>query len=115
MPDLSLYEPLCKALDIQISELLYGKKMNEKEKLIQGDQSAMEIFKTKSELLTFGIFTELLILVGIVITITLTKLFAKTIFQTILIMVCGGFVWGFGIALRIKLKKAISFLEKDLL
>ena len=80
MPDLSLYEPLCKALDIQISELLYGKKMNEKEKLIQGDQSAMEIFKTKSELLTFGIFTELLILVGIVITITLTKLFAKTIF-----------------------------------
>lgn len=115
MPDLSLYEPLCKALDIQISELLYGKKMNEKEKLIQGDRSAMEIFKTKSELLTFGIFTELLILVGIVITITLTKLFAKTIFQTILIMVCGGFVWGFGIALRIKIKKAISFLEKDLL
>lgn len=114
MPDLSLYEPLCKALDIQISELLYGKKMNEKEKLIQGDRSAMEIFKTKSELLTFGIFTELLILVGIVITITLTKLFAKTIFQAMLIMVCGGFVWAFGIVLRIKIKKAISFLEKDL-
>lgn len=114
MPDLSLYEPLCNTLDIQISELLYGKKMNEKEKLIQGDRSAMEIFKTKSELLTFGILTELLILVGIIITITLTKIFAKTIFQTILIMVCGGFVWAFGIILRIKIKKAISFLEKDL-
>ena len=100
--------------DKSISRWENGKKMNEKEKLIQGDRSAMEIFKTKSELLTFGILTELLILVGIIITITLTKLFAKTFFQTILIMVCGGFVWAFGIIQRIKIKKAISFLEKDL-
>ena len=113
MPDLSLYDPLCKALDIEISELLYGKRMNEEEKMKHGEKLALEIFKTKSELLTFGIFTELLIFVGIVITITLTKLFAKTFLQTILIMVCGGFVWGFGIVLRIKIKKAIASLEKD--
>lgn len=113
MPDLSLYEPLCKALDIEISELLYGKRMNEEEKMKHGEKLALEIFKTKSELLTFGIFTELLIFVGIVITITLTKLFAKTFLQTILIMVCGGFVWGFGIVLRIKIKKAIASLEKN--
>lgn len=61
MPDLSLYEPLCKALDIQISELLYAKKMKDYEKTIKGEKSALNILKTKSQLETFGILTEILI------------------------------------------------------
>lgn len=107
MPDLSLYEPLCQALDIQISELLYARKMTNKEKAFHGEETALNIFKAKSQLETFAIFTEILIVVGIIITITLTKLLAVTSIQIIITMMCGCFVWAFGLILRIKIKKAI--------
>lgn len=111
MPDFSLYEPLCEALDIQVSELLYAKKMTEQEKTIQGEKSALNIFKTKSQLQTFGILTEILIVVGIIITITLTKLLADTTAEMILTIICGCFVWGFGLILRVKIRKAITEID----
>ncbi len=110
MPDLSFYEPLCEILDIQISELLYARKMTDKEKTIQGEKSALNIFKTKSQLQTFAILTEFLIFIGIIITITLTKLLADNTFEMILTVVCGCFVWGFGLVLRVKIRKAISLI-----
>ena len=113
MPDLSLYEPLCKTLDIHISELLYAKKMTDSEKFIQGEKSAMSLFKTKSQLETFGIFTEILIVIGIIITMTLTRLLANTTMQMIMTMICGCFAWGFGLVLRLKIRKAIIDLEKQ--
>ena len=97
MPDLSFYEPLCEILDIQISELLYARKMTDKEKTVHGEKSALNIFKTKSQLQTFAILTEILIFIGIIITITLTKLLADNTFEMILTVVCGCFVWGFGL------------------
>ena len=57
MPDMSLYEPLCKALDIQISELLYAQKMTDSEKAKQGEKTALNVFRTKAQLEKFGIFT----------------------------------------------------------
>lgn len=108
MPDISMYEPLCKTLDIQLSELLYAKKLTVQEKNAQGEKSALNLFKTKSQLQTFGILTEILILIGIIITITLTKLLADNTFEMILTVVCGCFVWGFGLVLRVKIRKAIS-------
>lgn len=108
MPDLSIYEPLCEILDIQISELLYARKMTDKEKTIQGEKSALNIFKTKSQLQTFAILTEILIFIGIIIAITLTKLLADNTFEMILTVVCGCLVWGFGLVLRVKIRKAIS-------
>lgn len=108
MPDLSFYEPLCEILDIQISELLYARKMTDKEKTVHGEKSALNIFKTKSQLQTFAILTEILIFIGIIITITLTKLLADNTFEMILTVVCGCFVWGFGLVLRVKIRKAIS-------
>lgn len=111
MPDLSLYEPLCKALDIQISELLYAKKMTDCEKTSLGEKSALNILKTKSQLQTFGILTEILIVVGIIITITLTKLLADTTPEMILTIICGCFVWGFGLILRVKIRKAIMEID----
>ena len=111
MPDLSLYEPLCKALDIQISELLYAKKMKDYEKTIKGEKSALNILKTKSQLETFGVLTEILIFIGIIITISLTKILAVTTIQMIITMICGCFVWGFGLILRIKIRRAIMKLE----
>lgn len=111
MPDISLYEPLCKSLDIQISELLYAKKMTDGEKTKQGEKSALSIFKTKSQLETFGFFTEILIFIGIVITITLTRMLAVTSIQMIITVICGCFVWGFGLMLRVKIREAIRALE----
>ena len=108
MPDLSFYEPLCEILDIQISELLYARKMTDKEKTVHGEKSALNIFKTKSQLQTFAILTEILIFIGIIITITLTKLLADNTFEMILTVVCGCIVWGFGLVLRVKIRKAIS-------
>ncbi len=113
MPDMSLYEPLCKELDVNVSELLYAKKMMDSEKIEQGEKTALGIFKTKSSLETFGIFTEILIVVGIIITITLTKVLADTTPQMIITMICGCFVWGFGLVLRVKIRNAIRELEKD--
>lgn len=106
MADLSLYEPLCEALDIQVSELLYAKKMTDQEKTAQGEKSAWNIFQTKSQLQVFGILTEILIVVGIIITITLTRLLAATTSEMILTIMCGCFVWGFGLILRVKIRKA---------
>ena len=113
MPDLSLYAPLCEALDIQVSELLYAKKMTNDEKAARGEKTALSLIMTKSQLETFSVFTELLILVGIIISITLAKALATTTFEMIVTLVCGWFVWGFGLVLRVKVKKAIQELEKD--
>ena len=113
MPDLSLYEPLCEVLGIQISELLYARKMNDSEKKEQGEKSAWNVLKTKSQLETFGILTELLIFIGILITITLTKTLAVTTVQMFVTILCGCFVWGFGLVLRVKIRKAIHALENQ--
>lgn len=113
MPDISLYEPLCKSLDIQISELFYAKKMTDGEKTKYGEQSALSIFKTKSQLETFEIFTEILILIGIIITVTLTKMLADTAIQMMITIICGCFVWGFGLMLRVKIRKVIMALENQ--
>lgn len=113
MPDLSLYEPLCEALGVQVSELLYAKRMSNDEKVVQGEKTALNLITTKSQLETFGIFTELLILVGIIISITLTKVLATTTFEMIVTLVCGWFVWGYGLMLRVKVRKAIQKLEQS--
>ena len=112
MPDLSLYEPLCEALGIQVSELLYAKKMTSDEKATQGEISALNLLTTKSQLETFAILAEILIVVGIIISITLTSLLATTFWETILTLVSGWFVWGFGLLLRVKIRKAIMKLEQ---
>lgn len=111
MPDLALYEPLCKVLDVQIAELLYAKKMTIDEKVLQAEVATLSLFKTKGRLETFAIWVEILIFVGVVITMTLSKLLAVTTVQMILTVLCGSFVWGFGLFLRMKIKKAVIELE----
>ena len=112
MPDLLLYEPLCEALDLQVSELLYGRRMSEEEKAVQGEASAISLLATRSQLETLAIFTEILITVGILISITLTKMLARTIPEMLLTLGSGWFVWGFGLVLRVKIRKAIGNPEK---
>lgn len=113
MPDMSLYEPLCRILDIHISELLYAKRMNNSDKVEYSDNLALSILKTRSKIETFSIFTEILIVVGILITITLTKILADTTIEMLFTILTGGFIWAFGIFLRIQIKKAIIILESN--
>lgn len=87
--------------------------MTENEKTIQGEKSALNIFKTKSQFKTFYILSEILTFVGIVITMTLTQEFAVTFEQKIITIVCGSFVWGFGILLSSKIRKALAELENQ--
>lgn len=111
MPDLSLYEPLCQLLEVQVSELLYGKRMTIEEKAEVGETTAKRLMVTKSQLELFAIFTELLIVVGIVISFTLTRFLAKNTFEMIITLLSGWFVWGFGLLLRRKIKKAIKEIQ----
>ncbi len=113
MPDLSLYEPLCEALDIQVSELLYGKRMSDEEKSAYGEKSALNLLTTRSQLETVSIYTEILICIGIVISVTLTGVLAETAAEKIITLICGWFVWGFGLMLRVKIRKAILKLEQQ--
>ncbi|MDD7267535.1 MAG: helix-turn-helix transcriptional regulator [Lachnospiraceae bacterium] len=111
MPDLSLYEPLCEVLDIQVSELLYAKRMTTDEKVKCGEITSLNLFATKSQLELFSVFTEVLIVVGIIISITLTSHLATTVWETVLTLISGWFVWGFGLVLRIMVRKALLKLE----
>lgn len=112
MPDFSLFEPLCEVLGIQVLELLYAKRMSDEEMVDCGKASALNLLVTKSQLETFAVLTEILIVVGIVISITLTKILATTISEMIITLISGVFVWGFGLALRVMVRRAIIKLDQ---
>ena len=57
--------------------------------------------------------TDVLILVGIVMTLTLTKVLAVTAAQMALTFVCGSFVWGFGLVLKVQIQKALLAAGKN--
>jgi len=111
MPDMSLYEPLCEALGIEISELLYARKMTGEEKVECGETSALTLLVTRSQLETFAIFAEILVFVGIIISITLTGMLATTFIEMIVTLISGWFVWGFGLFLRVRIRRALMKTE----
>lgn len=59
-----------------------------------------------------SIATEILILAGILINITLTSVLAKTTLEKIITLAIGSFVWGYGLWMRIKLRKAMQELKE---
>lgn len=52
------------------------------------------------------VLTEILIFAGIIVAMTLSKLFSTTLIQEIVTHIVGWFIWGYGLFMRIKLKKA---------
>lgn len=108
LPDISLYDSICRFFNISITELLYAKKMDMDECLKKIDKISLNMFFTKSQLETYAIFVEILIFVDIIITISLVNIKNLTIIERVITLSCGSFVWLFGIIMRVKLKKMIQ-------
>ena len=113
LPDTSNIPELCNILGITINELLEGKRLNFDEQKKVSDKNILSILITRDQLENLQILTELLIFAGIVITMTLTSLLATTTIQKILVIGIGCFIWGYGLLLRIKLKKAITKMNME--
>lgn len=108
MPDASLLLELCEILNISANELLCGKRLSEEEQKVEAEKNTMAYLVTREELEKLQILTEILVLAGIVIACTLTSVLAVTVMEKIMTLACGCFVWGFGLWLKIKVRKAIN-------
>lgn len=102
---------LCSVLGITINELLEGKILSESEQIELLEKNTLSILTTKKQLENMQILTEILIFMEIIITITLTSLIATTFIQKIIVLIIGCFIWGFGLLLRIKLRKAMNKID----
>ncbi|EKN42486.1 DNA-binding protein [Clostridium botulinum A2 117] len=108
IPDASLMLELCDVLKINVNELLSGKKLNEAEIEEKSEKNTLSLIATRHELANMQILTEILIIVGIIVAITLTSLLAVSIVQKVITIIIGCFIWGFGLWLKIKIRKAID-------
>lgn len=108
IPDASIMIELCEILNISVNELLCGKRLNEEEKRMESEKNTLTMVVAKKELENMRILTEILIVAGVIIAITLTSVIAVSTVQKIITLTIGCFIWGYGLWLRIKLKKAIS-------
>ena len=113
MPDISNMPELCNILEITINELLEGRRLSQNEQKKLSDKNTLSILITKNQLENMQILTEILIFAGIIITMTLTSLLAVTTMQKIIMILIGCFIWGYGILLRVKLRKAINKMELE--
>lgn len=109
LPDASLMKELCKTLDITLNELFEGKKLTNEEIISKSEKNIMSLMMTLKQLKIVEIFTQILIGVGIALTISsgfiLTKLNQKIIF-----IIIGLFIWLFGLFLKVKVGKTIDKL-----
>lgn len=111
LPDISLLKELSEIYDITIDEIIYGKRIEEEEKIEILEKNMINIYTTRKKIENLKILTEILICAGIVITITLTSMISQTLNQKIITLCVGSFVWTFGIMLRVLLKKIYNPFE----
>ena len=101
---------LCNILNITLNELFEGKKLTNEEIISKSEKNIISLMMTLKQLKIVEIFTQILIGVGIALTISsgfiLTKLNQKIIF-----IIIGLFIWLFGLFLKVKIAKTINKLE----
>ena len=111
LPDVSLMKELCKILDITLNELFEGKKLTNNEMFDKAENNIISLMMTLKQLKIVNMLIQVLINLGIILTISsgviLTKLNQKIIF-----IIMGLFIWLFGMFLKVKVKKTIIQLEK---
>lgn len=112
MPGPDMFEPLCRVLEIQVSELLSGKKLKDSEKIERGEKAASAVLATKPLFSVLNIMAIILIFVGAAVAImvwTLPNQFAEKIVPFLL----GLAACGLGIAFVVMFKKAVARIEKE--
>ena len=116
LPDISLIIELADYYKVDIKELVEGERKSEimKKELTETFDKISEysVERKKSQLQKFRIFTEILIVIGIIISLTLAKFVADNTAQLIVTLICGWFVWGYGIVLRVKIRKELNELTR---
>ena len=112
LPDISLLKELGKVFNVTIDEIISGKRMTEDEQKKLLNDSMIEIYTSRRKIENLQILTEILILAGILITITLTSMISKTLIDKIITISIGSFVWAFGIILRVLLRKIYNPFRK---
>ena len=112
VPGADLYEPLCRALDIQVSELLSGKKLKDAEKIERGEKSAGAIIATKAQIKLLDILSIVLVIIGIVAAVMVFSIpgqFSDKAFPFLLSLAAAGI----GIAFRVLFGMIYSRFEKE--
>ena len=116
LPDISLIIDLADYYEVDIKELVEGERKSEimnKELAETFDKIAeYSVERKKSQLQKLGVFTEILIVIGIIISLTLAKFVADNTAQLIVTLICGWFVWGYGIVLKVKIRKELNELTQ---
>lgn len=109
LPDVSLMKELCDILNITLNELFEGKNLTNEEIISKSEKDIMSLMMTLKQLKIVEIFTQILIGVGIALTISsgfiLTKLNQKIIF-----IIIGLFIWIFGLFIKVKITRTINKL-----
>lgn len=109
MPDVSLFRPLCEALDISLNELLSGEKINEEDKTNRLEESYISVIDSKKKLQNDVAGYLILKLVGLfLLFIGYCFLDADWFWVTICILLGFGFI----IACSIKLVHSWNKLPK---
>ena len=110
LPDVSLMEKLCEVLDLTLNELFAGEKLTNEEMVRKSEKNIMSLMMTLKQLRIVEVFTQILIGVGIALTISsffiLTNINQKVVFTII-----GLFIWIIGLFFKVKIRKTINQLE----
>lgn len=111
VPDVSIMLELCEELEITVNELLCGRHLDMEEEKMENNNNILKLPLTKQKMENLLLATEVLISAGIIISITLTGVVADTITERIITLLVGAFVWGYGMWMRMKLKKSLMEIE----
>lgn len=82
------------------------------EEKIENANNILKVPLVKKKIQNLQIASEVLIFAGIIISITFTSILADSDIEKIFTFMVGAFVWGYGIWMRIKLRKTLKEIEK---
>lgn len=111
IPDVSIMLELCDELEISVNELLCGRHLDMEEEKIENTNNILKVPLLKKKIQNLQIASEVLIFAGIIISITFTSILADSDIEKIFTLMVGAFVWGYGIWMRIKLRKTLKEIE----
>lgn len=112
MPDVSLFESLCMELNISINELISGKKIKNDDYKRIAEQNLIVLFLDRKKCLFLKVVSEILIVFGIIIMLSLPDILKMTLIQNIVVRIIGLFIFGCGIFLEYYIRKITNKMKK---